>query len=154
MTTTTVIRRPLLAALALGLLLASGCGLVFVDSTVEEGKPLNAEKIGQIVIGQTTRSEVFRLIGAPHSMFQGDLEFQEKLVLGNFYLHTQKRKLSTLDDQHYAILYRAGKVTGQTRVGYAVLVTIGKEKATIRTDELLLILNKQTNVVEDVGYEQ
>ena len=60
---------------------------------------------------ETSQLPMFRLLGTPHSMFQGQAEFREAVGAGqagplgsalhaNFWLHAGNRYLSNLDDQH------------------------------------------------------
>lgn len=91
-------------------LVLAGC--VFSSSTVEIGKPLQDAQAAQIEIGKTTRSDLFRSLGTPHSLFQGQPEFKEKVSTGHetlgappsfwyseFWSHSNNRYLSSLDDR-------------------------------------------------------
>jgi hypothetical protein len=57
-----------------------GCAYWHHDE-FETGTRLDESKIGQIVIGKTTRQEVFRMFGPPHSIFTGQVEFQGDVPL-------------------------------------------------------------------------
>jgi hypothetical protein len=136
------------------LLLLSGC-LSYSNMTVTKGKPLNQSGINQIVVGRTTRSDVFKLMGAPHSIFQGQVEFKRSEFLSDYswsYFDSENRFLTSLGDKHYAMLYRFGRSSG-TSVGIAPLVvTYRNTDVAIQSDELLLFFNKQTDVIENVAY--
>jgi len=150
---------PSSSTLLVGAVLATVCGCFsYSTTTVEKGKPLDQAAISRIVIGQTTRSDVFALLGTPHSVFEGQVEFREDQGVGFdphlFYSYKDNRYLSSIDGQHYAMLYRFGKASGTTVVLAPVVVTYRGADARINTDELLLLVDKTTNVVDDVAYRQ
>jgi hypothetical protein len=131
------------------LALAASVACAYSRTTVTTGRPLDEKAIGGIVIGQTTRSDIFKALGAPHSIFQGQAEFTEAKLLP-LYFHSQNRYLSTIDDRHYALLYRFG--TGRTAT--TLILVVSDTKVDIRSDEVLLMMNRQTDVVEDVAYRR
>lgn len=116
---------------------------------VQSGRPLDEQAIKRIVIGQTTRSDVFNLLGTPHSMFQGQVEFREAQLLP-LYLHNENRYLSSIDDVHYAVFYRFSKSLSTS----TLVVVVSNSAVRIMSDELLLLLNRNTNVVDDVAYRK
>lgn len=64
----------LLCGLVLGFATA-GC----FRHTIEKGSEIPDAAVAQLKIGQTTRSDVFKLLGPPHSMFE------EQASLSEFY---------------------------------------------------------------------
>ena len=47
-----------------------------IDMTAEVGNPIDENAVQEITIGETTRSEVFALLGTPHSIFQDQAELR------------------------------------------------------------------------------
>lgn len=144
-----------LIALSIFVIVSGGCATARLDMKAEHGSPIDEDKLNSIVIGKTTRSDVFKLLGTPHSMFQGQAEFQEGYVvfsLGQFYSHNQNRYLSSLDDQHYALLYRYGTTSSKSTLTYIMLNTSSNTRIRIRNDELLILFDKATDVVSDIAY--
>jgi hypothetical protein len=134
------------------LIFMNGC-LMVTSTTIEEGRPIDEAKVKQIVIGQTKRRDVYELFGPPHSQFQGQVEFKEGSLRG-FFSHIENRYLSSLDDRHYAMLYRFVTSKAEFTGGTAVVVTLANTKGTIKSDELLLLLEKETDMVVDVAYRK
>ncbi|HXK30285.1 MAG TPA: hypothetical protein VJ646_18725 [Candidatus Binatia bacterium] len=123
------------------------------STTIEVGKSPDERAVSQITIGKTTRSDLFRTLGTPHSIFQGQVEFKKTQLVG-FFLHSENRFLTTWNDKQYAVLYRAGKVEGREVVVSAVIITVGNTNVKVQSDELLLFLNKDTHIVEDFAYRK
>lgn len=140
--------------LALVLPVLGGCA--FVHSTkLETGNPIDPNAVQRIVIGKSTRSEIFNTFGTPHSIFQNQVEFRTYQALsapGGHFEYADTRTLTTWSDKHYGVLYRSGTATSITGTVAVVVVTVGGTRAQIRTRELLLFFDKQTNVVEEVAY--
>jgi hypothetical protein len=131
--------------------ITSGC-LFYATGKVEEGKTIDAAKVKQIVIGMTTRGEVYELLGTPHSQFQGQVELKEGSLQGLF-SHIQNRYLSSLDDEHYAMLYRFTTTRGKITAGTAIVLGYSNQQYTIQSDELLILFDKKTEnrLTERVG---
>jgi hypothetical protein len=70
-----------LLTFGISIIIISGC--VKMNSTAYHGIPINETAINEIVIGKTTRSEVFKLLGTPHSIFQGQAEFTEGYTIAS-----------------------------------------------------------------------
>jgi len=134
------------------LVLTSSCYYHFT-STAEVGAPIDQDTVNQIVIGKTTKSEIFKLFGTPHSIFQGQVEFLKAEMTG-FYSQVENRFLTSLDEKHYAMFYRFGKSSGKFTLASIFVITRGDTQVKIRSDELLLLFNKETNIVEDVAYRK
>jgi hypothetical protein len=131
-------------------LLAGGC-VAHSRVTLKRGVPLDQNAIQRIEIGKSTRSEVFKLMGTPHSMFQGQVELKQAQFTGmGFYRHLENRFLTTLDDEHYAMLYRFDKSSTKS----TIVLVVDFTNISIQTDELLLLLNRKTDVVDDVAYRK
>jgi len=130
----------------------SGC-LFFGDGKMEEGKPIDEAKVNQIIIGKTKRSDIYQLLGTPHSQFQGQVELKEGSLRG-FFSHTENRYLSSLDDNHYAMLYQFTTLKVRIAGGFAIVVAFRNTEGTIKSDELLLLLEKGTDIVVDVAYRK
>jgi hypothetical protein len=131
--------------------LVSGCILFGGGST--EGIPIDPTKVDQIVIGKTTRSEVYKLFGTPHSQFQGRAEFIQGSLRG-YFSHTENRILESIDENHYAMLYQSTSTEQKSFTGILAVVGIQKTTIAIHSDELLLLLDKKTNIVTDVAYRK
>jgi hypothetical protein len=150
------VSRPTWLLLAASILLA-GCATMDLkmEGDVEVGRPIGESALSQIVIGETTRSDLFRLFGPPHSIFQGQAELTE-FVGDRFYSYEQSRSLSSLEDEHYAMLYQFAEVSGEYQERQTLILTHlrgrGKSRLTLEADELLLFINRETNVVDDVAY--
>lgn len=143
----------LFESLLLFIVLFSLSGCFKYNMTVERGAPLNDEAIKEIVIGKTTRSDIFKLLGTPHSIFHNQAEFTEGYsIMG--YSTVQNRYLSSLDENHYAFLYRFGKASSKTTRGVAVVVNVANTQVKIASNELLLLINKETDIVDDVSYRK
>lgn len=152
-----------LAIATVGSILALVSGCYFAGTKVTRGNEIEGAAISRIVIGKTTQRDVFALFGTPHSIFQGQQEFEESQAIGfghlhpfAFYSHKENRYLSTLNDNQYAILYRFNESSARSLVITLppIVPVIGHANTdiTIRTDELLLFLNKDTKIVEDAAY--
>ena len=137
----------------IAVLLTSMSGCVVMSGKIEEGKQIDEAKVNQIVIGKSRRSDVYKLFGTPHSQFRGQVEFIEGRV-GVFFSHVGNRYLSSLDDNHYAMLYRFTTSQVGIVMGSIVVVMFQNVKETIKSDELLLLLDKETNIVVDVAYRK
>jgi len=134
----------------------AGC-VLYSDTSFERGAPVDPRALAQISIGRTTQSEVFRLLGTPHSMFEGQVRFQEVRAMGvmdSFFLHKDDRYLTSLDEKHTAMLYRFAQDTGTSVRASAVIVTYQGTNITLKTDELLLLINKDSRVVDDIAYRR
>jgi hypothetical protein len=132
------------------LVLMSSCFYVGGERVIE-GRRIDPTKVSQIIIGKSSRSNVYQLLGPPHSQFQGQVEFQEGSLRG-FFAHMENRYLSSLDDNHYVILYRFVTTEGRAVGGTAIVVTIADTKIALKSDELLILLDKATDVVVDMAY--
>ena len=139
--------------LGISILMIVGCVQMTRTSTSEHGLPINETRINEIVIGKTTRSDLFKLLGTPHSIFQGQTEFVEGYsipAINQYYSHVQNRYLSSLDERHYAFLYRFGKTSSIS----TCILSSTNSKIKIRSDEFLLLIDKKTNIVDDVAYRK
>lgn len=67
-----------------------------------------------------------------------------------FYSYQAGRSLQSLGDRQYGLLYRFSKVTGRS---VFILVT-GDVKVSIKANELLLLLDESTHVLEDFAYRR
>jgi hypothetical protein len=143
------------AVLTLGIALLAMCGCASTHVTTELGSPIDDQAVSQIVIGKTTRSEVFKLLGTPHSIFEGQAEFQEgyaTYMMGEYYSYLENRHLSGINDRQYAILYRFRKTATNSSTKVGVVVNWKNVATTIKTDELLIFVDKETDIVADVAY--
>lgn len=134
------------------IVMISGCGS-YSNVTVNKGRPIDENKIKQIVLGKTTRSDVFDLLGTPHSMFQGQVEFKNAELIG-LYLHVENRYLTSLDDRHYAMLYRFSKSLSETIGIFTIVIVTRDTQISLKLDELLVLINIESNIVEDVAYRK
>jgi hypothetical protein len=130
---------------SMAFILSAGC---VRSVTAETGMEIDPEKVFEIKIGETTRSQVFQLLGMPHSIFQGQAEFTEIHDLGEWYAHGSSRYLSSIDDDHIALLYRFSRASSKT----TVKICSSKTKIKINADELLLLVDKKSSVVTEVAY--
>lgn len=124
----------------------SGC-VYYGTHTAEKGRPLSTEAVHQIIIGKTTRTDILKTFGPPHSIFQGQGELLTAERIG-WYRYVETRLVSSIDEQHYAMLYRFGTSSASS----LVVLVAGTSQASIQADELLIFLNKASNVVSDVAY--
>ena len=145
-------------------MLVGGC-VGYSSSKVIRGKPIDEAAVGRIEIGKTTRSELFRDLGPPHSIFKGQVELHDTdamLLLGSmplhlfpyheYYSHSENRYLSSVDDLHYAMLYKFSELSGRNTRASIFVVTVSDTELKIATDELLLLIDSKTHVVDDVAY--
>jgi hypothetical protein len=152
-----VVPRRRLTLLVLHLLLIAmlaGCGFAHRTS-VQTGEPLDATAVSRIVIGKTTRSEVFSAFGAPHSIFNDDVALRSYLGIAagpSRFEYAETRALTTFSDKHYGMLYRSGAATGVTWAASVAVITVSGSHIRFRTQELLLFLDKDRHVVEEVAY--
>ncbi|MCI0557022.1 MAG: hypothetical protein MN733_00890 [Nitrososphaera sp.] len=134
-------------------------GCYYASTTITRGKGLEEAALTRIVIGKTTQSDLFKLFGTPHSIFQGQQEFKESQAIGfwhlhpfTFYSYKEDRYLTTLRDDQYAILYRFSESAGQSLMLHGIVIGYQGTDMRIQADELLLFLNKETKIVEDAAY--
>lgn len=142
--------------LHLGLLMAVGC-VAFGRTTthIEHGTPIDSTRVDQIVIGQTTRADLFKWFGPPHSMFNGEAELVNYENVG-FYSYSKNRQLATLDEDQYALLYRFDETDARTKVNILIVPFFQNAESSNQVsfggDELLVLLNRNTHVVTDVAW--
>jgi hypothetical protein len=137
-------------------------GCASFTTTVETRAPLDQRALARIIPDKTTGAEVARLLGPPHSIIRGSAHFRES---GGFfyyfvssaggaapnYFYSQDRQLSSLDDKHYALLYKYAQAS--LRVD-AVLTTGGSQRSEMRFqgEELLIIIDSERDVVTDMAF--
>lgn len=144
--------------LHLGLLMAVGCVTLGRSTThIEHGTPIDSARVDRIVIGQTTRSDLFKWFGPPHSMFKDHAELVTYEKVG-FYSHSENRQLTTLGEEQYAFLYRFDRTDVLTRINILIVPFFGNEESrndvSFTGDELLVLLNRNTDVVADVAWRK
>jgi hypothetical protein len=132
------------AAAAAATLSSSGCWNFSFNS--ETGTRLAPEATRRIVVGKTTQDEVFHLFGPPHSIFEGQVEIR------SFYLPLGNRFLATPNEKHYGVLYRFDRMSSSFSLAHVYVVGHGKVQTKVQGDELFLLIDKTTGVVEDVAY--
>ena len=80
------------------LVLVAGCA-EYSRTTITRGRLIEEATVSRIVIGRTTRSEVFSMLGAPHSIFEGQVQFHEAESIQFdptlFYRYAEQRYLSS-----------------------------------------------------------
>jgi hypothetical protein len=130
-----------------GATLLGGC--VRITTTVETRASLKTEALSQIRLGETTGAEVMRLLGPPHSIIRGSARFREVGCLG-YYSYAQDRQLSSLDDEHYALFYKCGRAKARS-TALLIAGTIEGRNVRVQGEELLIILNEDTDVITDVA---
>ena len=113
--------------------------------------PVSHSALVQISIGETTEAEITRLLGTPHTTFD---EIGVTDQLDALFLYKANRYLRNLDDKHVGVLYRFTGDTGKSVRGIAVLVNSGGTNIAFKTDQLLLLINRETRVVDDIGYRR
>lgn len=135
----------------------AGC-VEYSKTTITRGKPIEEATASRIVIGRTTRSEIFSMLGVPHSIFEGQVQFhQDESIRFDptlFYRYAEQRYLASLDDEHYALLYRFSESKGRTLALTPILVSYRSARVSLNVDELLLLVNKKTQIVDDVAYRR
>ncbi len=139
-----------------GLLMATGC-ITFGRYTthVEHGAPLDPKRVEQIVIGDTTRADVFRWFGPPHSMFKDEAELFNYEHVG-FYSYLRNRRLESIDEGSYVLLYLFRETDAYTKIKiraapFSMQSEIDNE-VTFAGDELMILLDRDTHVVTDVAW--
>lgn len=131
--------------------IAAGCGTT--NMSVEAGNRIDESALRKMIIGKTTRSDVFALLGPPHSIFENQSEFVEShSIMG--YSTVQNRYLSSLDDEHYALLYRSSKASSKSTQGFALVVYFKDTQTKISSSEVLLLFNKETDILDDIAYSK
>ena len=154
--------RFLLVNAILFLTIQSGC--THYSARVEKGQQLDTASIKQIIIDKSTQSDVFKLLGTPHSIIRGKGTIEEAQTLslgqlglvpsfGDFYSYKDSRQVS-VDDRHYAMLYRFAKSTGSAAGVHLIVIGFRNADFQFKSDELLLVLDTETNVVTDVAYRK
>ncbi len=147
---------PAFLSLYLGLLMAAGC-VTFGRTTthIEHGMRIDSARVDQIVIGQTTRSDLFKWFGPPHSMFKDEAELVSYQRVG-FYSCSKNRQLTTFDEGQYVLLYRFDKTDARTKIHILIvppfLNSQTDNKVAFSGDELLVFLDRDTHVVADVAW--
>ena len=111
-----------IAALLLVACLGAGCAL----TQTTDGTPLDADRIGQIVVGQSTRADVVRLLGTPEEIIYSNLE-HDPLFERAFRYHRTKR-----------------------RTTYFTVILFSASRADSNSDNLIVFFDDH-GVVEDVG---
>lgn len=140
------------------LIWSGGCSTF--TSTAESRAPLKAEALAQIKIGQTTAAEVARMLGSPHSIVRGNAHFRESggpmyyclspTGWSDPYTFSQERHLTSLDDAHYAFLYKYDKTQARS-VSLEFSGSTERRKVSFCGQEVLIILDNQRNVVTDMA---
>jgi hypothetical protein len=128
-------------------------GCASMKMTAEVGDKIDEDAVQQMVIGKTTRSDVFALLGTPHSIFENQAEFTEGYSVMGFST-VQNRYLSSLGDDRYALLYRFAETSSKSTLGYVVFVSFWDTQIKVGSDELLLLFSKDTDILEDVAYRK
>lgn len=136
-------------------------GCVLSTTTIESGAPLDRAALSQIRLGETTGTEVMRLLGPPHSIIRGSASFREASSLDyhtryqrlsghGYYSYAQDRQLSSFDDEHYILFYKYGKVKARST---ALLITgiAGRRDVRFQGEELLIVVDTDRDVVTDVA---
>jgi hypothetical protein len=123
-------------------------GCIFYNTyTAEKGTALDQQSVQQIVIGKTTRADILKSFGPPHSIFQGQGELLVAEHVG-WYRYAETRQLTSFDEQHYALLYRFGVSSARS----VLVFVVGQSDASIKAEELLIFINKKSHIVSDVAY--
>ena len=147
--------RALLLAIMVGVAFV---GCIYTGRTERTGRPFSEDAVDRIIIGKITRSEVIKLLGLPDSVFAGQGRLVDAHYFasgpGRFYLHIEDRYLTSLDDKHYAALYRFRNLSGQSFAVTLGTLSSGNTAVRIKSDEILLIINKETDIVEDIAYRK
>jgi outer membrane protein assembly factor BamE (lipoprotein component of BamABCDE complex) len=111
-----------IVALLLVACLGAGCAL----SQTTDGTPLDSERVGQIVVGRSTRADVQRLLGTPDEIIYSNLE-HDPLFERAFRYHRTKR-----------------------RTTYFTVILFSASRADSNSDNLIVFFD-DGGVVEDVG---
>ncbi len=139
-----------------GLALLGGC--TWSTITVESGAPPDPAALSRIRLGETTGTEVMRLLGPPHSIIRGsariydvgDRALRHGSSIPEYYSYARERQLSSLDDEHYALFYKYWR---ETRSDALLIARISKQREVrFQGEELLIILDNEKDVVTDVGF--
>lgn len=62
------------------------------------------------------------------------------------------RAYSSIDDNHFAYLYEESDESFVAGMTFGLPITIGGADCRVRTNRLLLLINRHTNVVDEFGY--
>jgi outer membrane protein assembly factor BamE (lipoprotein component of BamABCDE complex) len=111
-----------IAALLLAACFGAGCAL----TQTTDGTPLDAERVGQIVVGQSTRADVQRLLGTPDEILYSNLE-HDPLFERAFRYQRNKR-----------------------RTTYFTVILFSASRADSNSDNVIVFFDDR-GVVEDVG---
>lgn len=134
--------------LAAGIALVAACASCAVSTTtIESQRALDPAALNRIAIGSTSVDEIYAWFGPPHSIVRGSGRFQEVAGHG-YYSFVQDRQLSSLDDAHYALLYKYERA----RIRTTAPLRLGLEqhdRMTFEGAELLVILDSTRDVVTD-----
>lgn len=142
--------------------IASVFGCVSYSSITEKvNTPIDDSAVRRIVVGETTLSEIYRLFGPPHSIFQGQVELKENKVLplepGMYYSHGSNRYLTSIDENYIAVLYRFGESGGRSLAfAPAPFVAVYRNtEVTLRGNEVLIFVDKaQPHIVRDIAFHK
>ena len=111
-----------ITALLLVAWLGAGCAL----TQTSDGTPLDPERVGQIVVGQSTRADVQRLLGTPDEIIYSNLE-------------------------HDPLFERAFRYQrNRRRTTYFTLILFSASRADANSDNVIVFFDDR-GVVEDVG---
>ncbi|MHC4416187.1 MAG: hypothetical protein ACYS0G_12975 [Planctomycetota bacterium] len=139
-----------LAALILVACLVA-CHTYTATTRIERGTRIDEGKVAQIEVGRSTRGDVFRLFGAPHSEFSGGATVWTAEHVG-FYSYAEGRPVDSMDANHYALLYRFATTDTHITQKTGTWSSSTEHAARFLGDELLIILDKQSHTVRDVAH--
>jgi hypothetical protein len=135
-----------IVSLALAVMIA---GCASIRSVSETGTRVDEKLIDQIVVGKTTRFQVYDLFGPPHSTIRGQAQFME--VYGNATTSdsvASSRIINSIDNMHEVILYRFGNTKSKRKE------TAGYHRSHIKGDTrmLLIMIALKSDVVVEMAY--
>jgi hypothetical protein len=132
----------------------ASCG--YHGVSVKKGSPISDEAVAQLKIGETSRADVFKLLGPPHSMFEEQASLAEFHAFRFFgpggpgVAQGETRQLGSLSRDQYALLYRFASASASS----AFVVVVGQTNVKIGADELLLLFNRNTNILQELAYRR
>jgi hypothetical protein len=165
----------------MALVLGYGCGGCVIHGRFVHEPPL-ARNVPKLERGKTTRAQVIEYFGAPdleargtvvthrddgpmakyHEMMKrsyevcnrNGLEGRGSETTGDQWLEDflGLRAYSSIDDDHIALLYE--ELDGLAVMGVTFPVMVGGSAMRIQQNRLLILLNKNTGVVDEFGYRQ
>lgn len=132
-----------------------------VAGCVTTGAPIRAERVNSIIPGESTKSDLFDMFGAPAAVASRDetLTLSSTAIMGNPFSYSFVYRLSA--DTLFALFLPVDEYRRVYYFCYAVSYTYPVwyilyfgENGKTRTDRLWALVNEKTGIVEDYAFKR